>query len=69
MNKTSRLQAPKARIVPPGQRIVRSIVAVWLCMIVYVIRGMNGEPFYSIIAALQCVQPYSSNTEGASGPP
>ena len=61
MNKTSRLQAPKARIVPPGQRIVRSIVAVWLCMIVYVIRGMNGEPFYSIIAALQCVQPYSSN--------
>ena len=30
-------------------------------MIVYVIRGMNGEPFYSIIAALQCVQPYSSN--------
>lgn len=54
------------RIVPPGQRIIRSVVAVWLCMVVYVIRGLTGEPFYSIIAALQCVQPYSSNmlTEG-----
>ena len=61
MNRSSRLRAPRARIVPPGQRIMRSIVAVWLCMLVYVIRGMNGEPFYSIIAALQCVQPYSSN--------
>lgn len=61
MNRSPRLSAPRARIVPPGQRIMRSIIAVWLCMLVYVIRGMNGEPFYSIIAALQCVQPYSSN--------
>lgn len=45
----------------PGQRIVRSVISVWLCMVVYVLRGMRGEPFYSIIAALQCVQPYSSN--------
>ena len=46
----------------PGQRIMRSVVAVWLCMVVYFLRGMHGEPFYSIIAALQCVQPYSSHT-------
>ena len=49
------------RLVPPGQRIVRSVIAVWLCMVVYFLRGMTGDPFYSIIAALQCVQPYSSN--------
>ena len=56
----------RPRFTPPGQRIMRSIVSVWLCMVIYVLRGMTGEPFYSIIAALQCVQPYSSNmlTEG-----
>ena len=60
----SRLTRP--RFTPPGQRIMRSVVSVWLCMVIYVLRGMTGEPFYSIIAALQCVQPYSSNmlTEG-----
>ena len=61
MNRTSRFNRYPAQIVPPGQRIVRSVIAVWLCMLVYVVRGMHGEPFYSIIAALQCVQPYSSN--------
>ena len=54
-------QASRIRIQPPGQRILRSVISVWLCMVVYVLRGMRGEPFYSIIAALQCVQPYSSN--------
>ena len=53
--------APRFQVIPPGQRIIRSIIAVWLCMVVYALRGMRGEPFYSVIAALQCVQPYSSN--------
>ncbi len=54
------------RIPLPGQRIFRSVIAVWVCMGIYVLRGFQGEPFYSVIAALQCVQPYSSNmlTEG-----
>ena len=52
---------PRFQIIPPGQRIIRSIISVWPCMIVYVLRGMRGEPFYSIIAALQCIQPYSSS--------
>ena len=54
-------RVPRIRMIPPGQRIIRSIISVWLCMVVYVLRGMRGEPFYSIIAALQCIQPYSSN--------
>ena len=54
-------KAARIRIQPPGQRILRSVISVWLCMVIYVLRGMRGEPFYSIIAALQCVQPYSSN--------
>lgn len=45
----------------PGQRIIRSVIAVWFCALIYFLRGEAGEPFYSIIAALQCIQPYSSN--------
>ena len=41
----------------PGQRIGRSMVAVWLCMGLYILRGRQGIPFYSVIAALQCLQP------------
>ena len=48
----------RKRIPIPGQRIVRSVVAVWLCFVVYVLRGRFGIPFYSAIAALQCLQPY-----------
>ena len=51
----------RVRFIPPGQRIFRSVVSVWLCMVVYLLRGMTGDQFYSIIAALQCIQPYSSN--------
>ena len=61
MKRDSVLSKPHLRFPLPGQRIVRSIVAVWICMVIYVLRGMRGEPFYSIIAALQCIQPYSSN--------
>ena len=43
----------------PGQRIFRSLAAVLLCFAVYEIRGRHGMPFYSAIAALQCVQQYN----------
>ena len=41
----------------PGQRIFRSVLAIWLCFLIYVLRGKVGMPFYSAIAALQCLQP------------
>ena len=50
-----------SRFPLPGQRILRSVISVWLCIVVYYLRGRRGEPFYSIIAALQCIQPYSSS--------
>ena len=43
----------------PGQRIFRSMVSVWLCFALYFLRGRHGIPFYSVIAALQCLQPYN----------
>ena len=49
-----------------GQRIYRSVWGVCLCFAIYYIRGKEGIPFYSAIAALQCIQPYSvSSTQMA----
>lgn len=61
MKKESLIPGRPFRFPLPGQRIIRSVVSVWLCIAVYYLRGKNGEPFYSVIAALQCVQPYSSH--------
>ena len=47
------------RLPLPGQRILRSMVATWLCFALYFLRGRHGIPFYSVIAALQCLQPYN----------
>ena len=44
-----------------GQRILRSMLAAWACMAVYYLRGRRGLPFFSVIAALQCIQPYAEN--------
>ena len=46
----------------PGQRIIRSVIAVALCFVVYELRGRKGIPFYSALAVLQCMQPYYENT-------
>ena len=54
-------QNRKKPIPLPGQRIFRSLAAVLLCMVVYALRGRQGMPFYSAIAALQCVQTYTRN--------
>ena len=51
----------KPRFPMPGQRILRSVIAAVICLIIYFLRSRRGAPFYSIIAALQCIQPYSPN--------
>lgn len=51
----------RERLPMPGQRIIRSVVAVWLCFAVYFLRGRNGIPFFSAIAVLQCIQPYTKD--------
>ena len=39
-------------------RIIKSAVAVLICFLIYILRGNNGIPFYSAIAAILCMQPY-----------
>lgn len=48
-----------------GMRIIKSALAVFICFLIYLIRG-EGMPFYSTIAAIMCMQPGISNTRTAS---
>lgn len=47
----------RGRLPVPGQRILRSVIAVWLCFAVYLLRGRHGIPLYSALAVLQAMQP------------
>lgn len=50
------------RLPPVGSRIIKSAVGVLLCWCVYLLRGRTGIPFYSMLAALWCIQPYINKT-------
>ncbi|MBQ0026966.1 MAG: HAD hydrolase family protein [Lachnospiraceae bacterium] len=45
-----------------GMRIIKSAIAVALCIVVNLLRGADGMVFYSMLAALWCVQMYRNNT-------
>lgn len=51
----------RERLPMPGQRIIRSVIGIWLCFVVYFLRGRSGIPFFSAIALLQCIQPYTKD--------
>ena len=64
------MELPK-KLPPIGARIIKSSVAVALCMVVYHIRTLlpigNGLPFYSALSALWCLQPYPRTTKNNAG--
>ena len=49
---------------PPGQRIIKTSIAVTLCMLFYMFRGYSGEtmPAEAAITAIICMQPYVHGT-------
>jgi len=52
----------KIRLPGIGMRIIKSAIAVSLCVVVNLLRGKDGMVFYSMLAALWCVQMYRNNT-------
>lgn len=61
--KQRREHPPKKPLFPKiGLRILKSAVAVFLCFVIYLLRGCRGVPFYSAIAAILCMQPYVANS-------
>ena len=57
----SRMDMHHYKFFMPGQRIVRTVIAVFLCMLVYEARGRRGMPIFALIAAVMCIQPYTKN--------
>ncbi len=47
-----------------GMRIIKSAFGVFLCFVIYFLRGRQGTPFYSALAVLWCIQNQTKNTLG-----
>lgn len=45
-----------------GKRIVKSAIAVFICLAINLFRDSQGIPFYSAIATILCMQPYVGNS-------
>ncbi|MFI3238355.1 MAG: HAD hydrolase family protein [Lachnospiraceae bacterium] len=56
----------KRKIPPIGHRILKSAIVVVFVYLIYYLRGYQGIPFYSAIAAIQCIQPYKANSKAVS---
>ena len=64
--KENRLKQQQRRGFPPlGQRIVKTAIAVLLCLLFYYLRGRWGEtmPAEAMITAIICLQPYLEDTK------
>ena len=58
--------SPKLFYFPPlGQRIVKTAIAVFLCLVFYRLRGYRGETMSAeaAITAIICMQPYVQDTK------
>lgn len=58
----SKMEMPKIEMPKIGMRIIKSAVAVFICFLIYMVRG-TGMPFYSAIAAILCMQPGKESTK------
>ncbi len=63
MDNTNAATKKKIHFPPIGMRIIKSAIAVAVCFLVDELRGDSSIVFYSQLAALWCIQMYSSNTK------
>lgn len=65
MDQETLYDKPERRLLPHvGQRITKTAIAVFLCLLIYYIRGYRGEtmPTEAMITAIICMQPYVRDT-------
>ena len=65
MDQNTIYDKPERRTLPHiGQRITKTTLAVFLCLIIYYLRGYQGEnmPTEAMITAIICMQPYVRDT-------
>lgn len=53
----------KKKLPGIGARIIKSGVGVFICMLIYFLRGRSGMPFYSALAVLWCMRQYTKDTK------
>lgn len=54
----------RRKSLPPiGMRMIKSAVGVFLALVIYLLRGRQGAPFYTAISVLWCMQPYISDAK------
>ena len=46
-----------------GMRMLKSAVAVFICFLFSFLREDKNAPFYAVIAAILCMQPYVENSK------
>lgn len=60
------MNADKKKLPPIGARIVKSALGAAICMLISFLRELlpigGGIPFYSVLAVLWCMQPYTTTT-------
>lgn len=60
------MTSTKKEVPHIGARIIKSSVGAAICMLIYYVRELlpigSGIPFYSILAVLWCIQPYTTST-------
>lgn len=63
-NKMTNINKKKRFVFPlPGQRILKTMIAVFVCLLIYILRGFRGDPGESIITAIICMQPYKRDSK------
>lgn len=45
-----------------GMRMIKTAIAVAICLLIYILRGKQGAPVFSTIAAVICMQPQVENS-------
>lgn len=53
----------KFRLPPLGQRLIKTTIAVYACLLIYIARGYQGMVIQSVIAAILCIQPYMADSK------
>lgn len=60
------MTAEKKKLPPIGARIIKSALGAAICMLISILREQlpigGGIPFYSVLAVLWCMQPYTTTT-------
>jgi len=63
LHKASERKVLKPKLPPIGNRLIKTSVAVFICCLIYLIRGEEGNLFYSVLTAIFCLQTYVTNSK------